>query len=182
MQMTLKILLAGTILMTMNTCTKTYEDGPAISLRSKMNRITGKWRLVSMEGVPRLNPDVEQYIELSKEEALDGCYKATFVNFQEEFCTPDSTNEALFTSKGKWTFFDGDYGFACNITEELEKKEGLRLYVDTLKDNKWEGNEWVGSAWKIFKLTNKELKIGNGVCLDNACFYMFGRTLIFEKE
>ena len=61
MKPALKILLALSIastILTMSSCKKTYDEGPNFSLRSKMNRITGKWRLVSMEGVERLNPPV----------------------------------------------------------------------------------------------------------------------------
>ncbi len=178
MKMILKILLAVSILLTVNACKKTYEDGLAISLRSKMNRITGKWRLMSLEGVDRLNPSVEQYMELTKDEISDGVYIANFTNFQEEFgCLPDTTGEALFTAGGSWQFFDGAFGSACNIGEYLDKNEGLVLIIDT------NSNSFVGEKWKILRLTNKELKIVNNVCIDDPClFYWNNRTLTFEKE
>ncbi len=179
MKMILKILLAVSILLTVNACKKTYEDGSAISLRSKMKRITGKWRLVSMEGVTRLNPSVEQYMELTKNGISDGVYRAYFTNFQEEFCSilPDTVGEALYTAEGTWEFSDGAFGSACNIGEYLDKKEGLGLSIDA------GSNIMVGEKWKILRLTNKELKIVNNICIDDPClFYWNNRTLTFEKE
>ena len=55
------------VIASMNSCKKTYDDGPAISFRSKFSRITGKWKLKSIEGVPRLHPEIDQYMELTKE-------------------------------------------------------------------------------------------------------------------
>tara|TARA_Y100000589_G_scaffold132495_1_gene126419 strand:+ start:87644 stop:88183 length:540 start_codon:yes stop_codon:yes gene_type:complete len=179
MKLLQKILLASLIVVTMNACKKTYDEGPTISFRSKKNRITGKWRLVSIEGVPRLNPGVEQYMELTKEPLGDGKYKAYFTNFQEEFCSfsPDSTGEALFTSDGFWKFSDGAFGAACNIGEYLKKNEGLGLGINA------GSNMMVGEKWKILRLTNKELKIINNVCINDPCaYYLNNRTLIFEKE
>ena len=152
MKPTLKILLALSIvstILTMSSCKKTYDEGPAISLRSKMNRITGKWRLVSMEGVERLNPEVEQYMILTKDEIYDGNYKASFINFQEKTGNvfSNTVEEDLFTTDGYWRFFDGSFGSGCNIGEYLDKNEGLTLFVDTT----------IGSCardrWKILRLT-----------------------------
>ncbi len=159
-------------------CTKTYEEGPSISFRSKMNRITGKWKLVSMEGVPRLNPEIDQFMELTGEKISEGVYKAKFTNYQEDFgCLPDTSGESLFTTNGCWRFFDGAFGSACNIGEYLDKNEGIVLIIDTMNSN------FIGEKWKILRLTNKELIIRNNVCIDNPCaFYWNNRTLIFEKE
>ncbi|GAB4261227.1 MAG: hypothetical protein Kow0079_17820 [Vicingaceae bacterium] len=177
-KLTIRILQALIVVLTFNSCKKTYDEGPAISLRSKINRITGKWRLVSIEGVPRLNPSVEQYMELTKESLGEGKYKAYFTNFQEEFCSysPDSTGEALFTADGFWLFSDGAFGAACNIGEYLKKNEGLGLAINA------GSNMMVGEFWKILRLSNNELKIINNVCVEDACYYMNNRTLIFEKE
>ena len=182
MKPTLKILLALSIastILTMSSCKKTYDEGPAISLRSKMNRITGKWRLVSMEGVERLNPEVEQYMILTKDEIYDGNYKASFINFQEETgcITYDSVGVELYTKDGYWRFFDGAFGSSCNIGEYLDKNEGLVLIIDTTIGS------CASDSWKILKLTNKELKIVNNVCEMIPCtFYWNDRTLTFEKE
>ncbi len=173
------ILLLGFSILILHSCKKTYEEGPAISLRSKMNRITGKWKLVSIEGVPRLHPEIDQYMEFTDEEISDGVYKAKFTNFQEEFCSilPDTSGEALFTADGTWEFYSGSFGAACNIGEYLDEQEGLGLSINK------SSNIMVGDGWKILRLTNKELKIRNNVCIDDPCaFYWNNRTLIFEKE
>jgi hypothetical protein len=188
MKTTLKILLALSIastILTMSSCKKTYDEGPNFSLRSKMNRITGKWRLVSMEGVERLNPEVEQYMILTKDEIYDGNYKASFINFQEETgcINRDSVGVELFTKDGYWRFFDEEFGAACNIGEYLDKKEGLVLVIELKNDSISRGKNYIGDRWKILKLTNKELKIVNNVCIMTPCiFYDNNRTLTFEKE
>jgi len=181
MKTTLKILLALSIastILTMSSCKKTYDEGPNFSLRSKMNRITGKWRLVSMEGVERLNPEVEQYMILTKDPAYDDYYKASFINFQEKTgYAYGSIGEGLLTADGYWRFFDGAFGSSCNIGEYLDKNEGLVLIIDTTIGS------CASDSWKILKLTNKELKIVNNVCEMIPCtFYWNDRTLTFEKE
>ena len=188
MKTALKILLALSIvstILTMSSCEKTYDEGPDFSLRSKMNRITGKWRLVSMKGVERLNPEDEQYMILTKDEIYDGNYKASFINFQEETgcITSDSVGVELFTKDGYWRFFDGEIGAGCGLGHILDKKEGLVLVIE-LKQNSFSGEKnYIGDRWKILKLTNKELKIVNDVCIEYPCiFYQNRRILTFEKE
>jgi len=185
---TLKILLAFSIvstILTISACKKTYDEGPDFSLRSKMNRITGKWRLVSMKGVERLNPEFEQYMILTKDEIYDGNYKASFINFQEETgcITYDSVGVELYTKDGYWRFFDEEFGVFCSVGEYLDKKEGLVLVIE-LKQNSFPGEKnYIGDRWKILKLTNNELKIVNNVCIMESCiFYDNNRTLTFEKE
>ncbi|NLP20910.1 MAG: hypothetical protein GX378_09150 [Bacteroidales bacterium] len=188
MKPTLKILLAFSIvstILTISACKKTYDEGPDFSLRSKMNRITGKWRLVSMKGVERLNPEFEQYMILTKDEIYDGNYKASFINFQEETgcITYDSVGVELYTKDGYWRFFDEEFGVFCSVGEYLDKKEGLVLVIE-LKQNSFPGEKnYIGDRWKILKLTNNELKIVNNVCIMESCiFYDNNRTLTFEKE
>ncbi len=159
-------------------CKKTYEEGPSISFRSKMNRITGKWKLVSIEGVPRLHPEIDQFMELTDEEISDGVYKAKFINFQEEFgCIGDTVGEALFTDEGEWHFFSGAFGAGCSIGEELMENEGLITEILS------SGQQFVGTRWKILRLTNKELKIQNNICVNDMCaYYRDPRTLTFKKQ
>ena len=188
MKPTLKILLAFSIvstILTISACKKTYDEGPDFSLRSKMNRITGKWRLVSMKGVERLNPEFEQYMILTKDEIYDGNYKASFINFQEKTGNvfSNTVEEDLFTTDGYWRFFDGEIGAGCGLGHILDKKEGLVLVIE-LKQNSFPGEKnYIGDSLKILKLTNKELKIVNNVCDMRPCtFYWNDRTLTFEKE
>jgi len=146
-----------------------------------MSRITGKWRLVSQKGVPRLHPEVDQYMELTKDEISDGVYEAYFTNFQQDFCFGGT--DSLFTCSGTWNFVDDGSVFGgCDIIEYFENKEGLTtnmlcdtpLHIDAL------------STWKIERLTNKELIILTAYCADfGGChydwmFYLY-REMTFEK-
>ncbi|MGI6320497.1 MAG: hypothetical protein ACOXZK_05965 [Bacteroidales bacterium] len=173
----LVLILLLAIAIGFNACRQTYENGPIISFRTKMSRITGKWKLVSIEGVPRLNPEIDQYMELTKEKISDGVYKAKFTNFQEEFgCLGDTLGEALFTDDGCWQFFSGAFGAGCNIGENLKENGGL---ITEIFSNE---QQYVGTKWKILRLTDKELKIKNNICLDEYAYYRYPRTLTFKKE
>ncbi len=167
------ILLVVFLAVGLNSCKKTYEEGPAISLRSKFSRITGKWKLVSMEGVPRLHPEVDQYMELTKEKIDGEKYKAVFTNFQEAFCSYDTIScDSLFNEVGYWCFFNGIWG---DGEEVLSDKEGLKLVIIDEPDKSAQ------TAWKILELTNKKLVIISPISY-YACYYHTQRTLTFEKE
>jgi len=154
------------------TCSKTYEDGPLVSFCSKFSRITGKWRLVSMEGVERLNPEVEQYMELTKEEISEGVYRAEFTNFQETDCElPDTIRQELFTSSGTWSF-NSTYFSGCDYYEDLDENEGLDIKIYSI--------DHLTVRWKILKLTNKELDVYFMGCWESPC-YGTSKTLCFEK-
>ncbi|KAF5031342.1 hypothetical protein DSECCO2_628710 [anaerobic digester metagenome] len=173
------------------TCTKTYEDGPLVSFCSKFSRITGKWRLVSMEGVERLNPEVEQYMELTKEELSEGVYRAEFTNFQEEVCLCDSNNnpaltEFFFTINGTWTFIgpSEDYYDFEDESFLTRGKQGLKIEASN-------GNYYFTSVWKILRLEKKELIIKTLGYVQNdtdPCWFVdnpmrsFPVKLTFEKK
>ena len=175
----LVLILLLAIAIGFNACRQTYEYGPIISFRTKMSRITGKWKLVSMEGVPRLHPEKDQNKELTKEKISDGVYKAKFTNFQDDYCSfsPPTRGEALFTADGTWKFYSGAFFGGCSIGEYLDENEGLDISINESSNIK------VEERWKILRLTNKELKIRNNVCVDDFCdFYWNVRTLTFKKE
>ncbi len=174
MKNTTIILLVIFLAVGLNSCKKTYEEGPAISLRSKFSRITGKWKLVSIEGVPRLHPEVDQYMELTKEKIDGEKYKAIFTNFQDEYCLGDTaTGDSLFNEIGYWCFFGG--GIWGDNEEVLSDKEGLKLVIIDTPD------KWAMTSWKILKLTNKELTIISPIS-EFYCYYHTQRKLTFEKE
>jgi len=161
----IKIILLLVVILSINSCKKPFEDGPVISLRSKMNRITGRWRLVSMEGVERLNPNTEQYMELTKDEISEGYYKVSFTNFQGEVCFIDSNNnhaltEMLFTTEGTWTFLGpSESYYTCEDNSVLyNERQGLSIGASS-------GNYHFGGNWEISRLTNKELII-KAMCYD----------------
>ncbi|WP_258543577.1 hypothetical protein [Parvicella tangerina] len=142
-----------------------------------MSRITGTWKLVSMEGVDRLSPSVDQFMELTKDEISEGVYKAKFTNFQEEFCdwVTYESGDSLYSTVGSWKFTTKEDYFVegCGIGEDSRNKQGLDLNMDN--------GLYAIERWKILELRNDKLKLINNVCLDNSCFYIHNRILIFEK-
>jgi hypothetical protein len=171
------ILLLISVILVLSSCKKTYEEGPAISFKTKFSRITGKWRLVSMEGlmadgspIERIHPEVDQYLELTKEEKPSltnhKVYTAYFTDFQEEYLYVENEtaffDDTLFTTKGSWWFTEWD-----------KKNDGLLapLGADV------QGRSPKVDTWKILRLTGKEFKITN---YRNGPLYG-SRTLTFEK-
>jgi hypothetical protein len=131
------------VLLSLFSCKNIYEEGPMVSLRSEFARITGRWHLVAMEGTERIHPEIEQYIELTREECYDGdgYYVANFENFQA------FNDSVLYTCGGCWSF-KGTTDWEGS-GETLDSEEGLFLFV--------ENSEII--TWKILRLTNKELII-----------------------
>ncbi|MGI6320499.1 MAG: hypothetical protein ACOXZK_05975 [Bacteroidales bacterium] len=161
----LVLILLLAIAIGFNACRQTYENGPIISFRTKMSRITGKWKLVSMEGVPRLNPEIDQYMELTKEKISDGVYKAKFTNFQWRICDNQSNDTnivSLFTSEGSWAFQSVSF-FTGTDYEDLADNEGLDITIDSIQ------NFYHVLRWKITRLTNKELILYMVFRWEEAC-------------
>jgi hypothetical protein len=158
----------------MNSCEKTYEDGPAISFRSKLNRITGKWKLKSMEGVTRINPEIDQYMELTKEniEGDKNKYIAYFVNFQERDCNNDTS--ILVTADGWWEFTDEGAWWGPGELE-LNKKEGIRIMINDTSEYAYL------RLFKIFELSNNKLHIKSYIDW-MQCLIPEIENLTFEKE
>ena len=175
-------LLIFSVVLVLSSCKKTYEEGPAISFKTKFSRITGKWRLVSMEGemkdgspIVRLQPELDQFMELTKDPGDPSTtsivwYRVNYTNFQEgHFGGSDS----LFTTTGNWYFDEWTFAKQCETGEELKKDEGL---VTTFKDMGFYQTP-IGGSWKILKLKNNELKLH-----DKCGNFVYGeRTLTFEK-
>jgi hypothetical protein len=161
MKISRPILFIMSVILALASCKKTYEEGPAISFKTKFSRITGKWRLVSMEGemkdgspIVRLQPEIDQFIEFTKEEVpsiTEGefLHKVYYTNFQEEYQYIENGlsyfDDTLFTLIGSWWFIEWD-----------KKKDGL---YSTMEDS-GSKNPYV-TSWKILKLTNSELKLIN---------------------
>ena len=154
-------------------CKKTYEEGPAFSLRTKMNRITGKWKLVSLENVPRLQPELDQYLEFTRNENGDGTYEANFTNFQSEYSVSGPDGDALFTTSGSWKFLmASDFSM-----DQYEDKECINLQLDVV-------DTFIPSNYKIKRLTNDELILYPSFYYEVSYYYVvYGNkpVLTFEK-
>lgn len=55
-----------------------YEDGPAISLRSKKNRLSGEWKAVKIDGE---TPDSDLTIEFDKEGDFSYSYEYSYYGY-----------------------------------------------------------------------------------------------------
>jgi len=177
----LKFIFGFCLILTLPSCKKTYDEGSDISILSKKQRLTNKWKLTSIRIGESIAPEIPvittQIIELTNDEISDGVYRAYFTSFQEEFCwsNPDTSGEDYFTTDGTWQFFDGAFGGGCNIGEELDEKEGLILTIQV------DINKEISHKWKIVKLTRNELELYTNVCFMSVCYYTANRKLTFEK-
>ncbi|MCB9224264.1 MAG: hypothetical protein H6582_08825 [Crocinitomicaceae bacterium] len=173
-----QILLFILLSITFSSCDKTYEEGPKFSLRSKMNRITGKWKLVSMEGVERLNPEVDQYLIITNERVWDNVYTAEFENFQDDYYiySTQDTGQYLFSCEGYWQFYSESFWKSCAPYENFEENEAIMLELKP-------GLDTLGTfdIWKIKQLKFKELIIENIECPSEGEYYQNARRLTFEK-
>jgi len=91
-----------------------YEEGPAVSFRSKKARIEGDWKLV------------KQIVD-GKEETLDADDKDDVFKFNKDG-TYELTDPGNGTEKGKWTFNDGKE--SLTITES---SSGFAIVAKILK-------------------------------------------------
>ncbi|MBD3636386.1 MAG: hypothetical protein HUJ25_03515 [Crocinitomicaceae bacterium] len=175
-QLVVIIFLSGITLAIWSSCKK-YDEGPAISLRTKMNRFTGKWKVVNIEGKPMLSN--EQFIEFTEENNphpngdVTKYYLAIYDNFQ--MVKLDDNEDSLFSGNGYWRFFlsepfvNGD----CDDTEEMHDKEMILTTID-FKLN--------GDFFKILRLTNKELKFQLSQCSYDQAEIDSMVDIIYELE
>ncbi len=114
----------------MSSCQK-YEDGPAISFRSTLNRLVGYWRLDKW-----VENNVEQPAQLKFERkygfAKDGTYYYSF---------KDTTNGMVINFDGTWVMRKRNEQLVLGINDPLF---GM-LY----------------EVWDITRLTNKEIWLEN---------------------
>ncbi|MCH2232701.1 MAG: hypothetical protein MK078_00505 [Crocinitomicaceae bacterium] len=170
-----KLFLFLTCSVVLLSCEKPYEEGGNFSLRNKMNRLTGNWKLVQMEGIERLNPEIDQFMSLT-DESIGNDFIAHFENFQDDFYSVSSElkDHKLFNCSGRWDL-GGEYEWnSCASSELLLKNQGLFLVLEP-------GGDTTGvlDIWKIKKLKHDELIIE---CLEcDFDYYSVGRTLSFEK-
>jgi hypothetical protein len=94
-----KILLAASLIIITLTSCKKYDDGPAISLRSREERIANDWRIdQAMEGGSDVTSDFDNYhVVFRKNNTTTLTAKYRFLGVDYEFATA-----------GTWSFEDKD--------------------------------------------------------------------------
>lgn len=132
-------LLIGITLISITTGCKKYDEGPGISLRSKMNRLCGEWEVTEYTSN---NEDVLHW-------TYDGnliCSNGSTIYFHEKF----NTNQLVWTiwKNGYWT------SSSANSDKELDYTTSYDLCSDfyTYKD-------YIDIANGSWKLTSKKEKL-----------------------
>jgi len=142
-----------------NSCSK-YEDGPALSLRTKLSRISGTWNLDEVENNSldtvqnNMLDDLSLQMIVNKDK--DGEYKM-FVEF-----LGNKMNVA--TINFVWDFDDEKERFVVTVNENDinfdidlgEMGEGEEIEIDNA-----ELAEMLSTDSRILRLTNKELWLEN---------------------
>ena len=136
---------------------------------TKKSRITGKWKLTSVEGVNEINPEIEKFMELKKDKVDGEYFKACFTNYQSHWIAPTGQinfGYSLFNSEGKWKLYNDEQNFytngSCVSAELTDKKEMIYIEISLSDDTLAQSN------WKILKLKNKELKMIRSHCLTDS--------------
>jgi hypothetical protein len=116
----MKILVAslGVAALTLQSCS-TYEDGPAISLKTKNSRLTGEWKLVDA-GVLDLS-DIDIEFEFEK----DGDFKMTMSYAYDNY-------EYSYSYKGDWEWVSGKESVIVTTDGDATTYEILKLTSDEL--------------------------------------------------
>jgi hypothetical protein len=126
---------------------KKYEEGPAISLNTKMHRVVNTWVVEQVFETPTNGTKTDR----------TGDYKTAYANFV-------------------WTFTkDEDYAISFNPYSMSSYNEtgrwefgGDKINILLFNDNG--GNSWIGDLWRILRLKEKELWMktvnGNGVTIE----------------
>jgi len=123
---------------------KKYDEGPAISLRSKEKRLCQEWKLKKIELNGTIDPDEDfsyYYWDIHKEGTIDARLKYT-----------DESDEE--TIELDWEWINDKEGI--KITSRYGKKEGTHHFQSLLKSNS-SVNDDGAIEFEIMRLTYDEL-------------------------
>ncbi|MBI3143593.1 MAG: lipocalin family protein [Bacteroidetes bacterium] len=108
----------GVALFTLQGCSK-YEDGPALSLKTKMGRLVGEWELVDASGYF----ETGSTIVFEFEDDFDFNMTTTYFDYG----IPDTE-----TFKGEWQWTEGKDAVIVDIDGDILLFEILKLTSDEL--------------------------------------------------
>ena len=105
----------GVAALTLQGCGK-YEDGPAFSLKTKNNRLTGEWSLITLDGKP-LDEGESISFEFEKDGDFIFSYSYAYDTFTE-----------TYKYKGSWDWVAGKESLILNLDDgEILNFEVQRL-------------------------------------------------------
>lgn len=120
------MVVCGLMTITINSCKK-YEDGPALSLRSKIARVANTWK-------------VDKYIKNEVDETTD--FKNKKINYIETFTKDGIWLYSYTKDDGEYKAESGNWGFDKNSKkEEIDRNAGgsswEKLYILKLKEKEF---------------------------------------------
>lgn len=127
---------------------KKYEEGPMLSLRTKMHRVVGSWVVEQVFETPTNGTKTDRTAD----------YKTAYANFvwtfdkEEDYAvTYNPYSIGTYNENGRWEF------------------GGDKINILLFPDNNSNGS-FIGSLWRILRLKEKELWMktvnGNGVTVE----------------
>lgn len=134
-----KVLLGGLIITTIMSCKK-GENDPFISVRSRDARITGTWKLTSMEST---EIETQSDGSTSTTETSTTTYDGTYINYSGEYFNPN-------------TFAMDDTTYSYTYTHEMNIEKDGTYSVSVLEDG---DNEVYTSNWNWMDSKKKKTSI-----------------------
>ncbi len=121
-----RILVAslGVAALTLQGCGK-YEDGPAISLRTKNSRLTGEWKLVDDNNGGWIDDETEMVFEFQD----DGDFKMSVTYTYEYY---GQTQTYSYSYLGEWEWLSGKETVLINMDNDLITLNILKLTSEEL--------------------------------------------------
>ncbi|MEM7037578.1 MAG: hypothetical protein AAF570_11415 [Bacteroidota bacterium] len=130
-----KLLAAMVLVVVLNSCKK-YDDGPSFSLRSKMNRLTGTWELVSV-----INGSIPTGITFFFEFDKDGDFTWTY-----------DYGQYRYAYSGDWEWEDQKETIEITLDNEVTEFKVKRLSNKELNIEYSYGNST--QEWQFQKSSN----------------------------
>jgi len=136
MKISTATLVSAVILFNFSSCG--YEDGPAISLRSKNSRLIGTWNAEIVEGeILQSNPNYT--MEFVMEFEKDGDIKATY---SYSYSYYGQTYEDSYSYLGSWEWKENKDELLLDIDGEIIYATILKLTKDEFSFEDNDGDKW----------------------------------------
>ncbi len=143
-----KTLIAmGTLcLFILSSCSK-YEDGPALSIRTKTARLTGEWEVIEIDG-----ENVEDAMISEMEEEYGSSFDVEISGFKQSF-EIEKGGDITMISEGTISISSEYYSSEIDLDD---KEKGDWEWTDD-KDGIEVDFDGYDTEFEILRLTNKEL-------------------------
>ena len=135
-KLTTATIASAVILFNFSSCG--YEDGPAISLRSKNGRLIGTWNAEIIAGeIVQSNPN--EKLEFIMEFEKDGDLKATY---SYSYTYYGQTYDYSYSYLGSWEWKENKNELLLDVDGELIYAEVLKLTNDEFSFEDNDGEKW----------------------------------------